>query len=178
MAISFDSLPSARPAGNVIEKGTYFAEITSAEMRQPKDVTKMPYLNLCYDLKDANGKSMGKVYDILSESEKELIKFKLNRFICALNLDKVLTGTFELSDLCKIVKGKKFIVDIIPEKQDGELTGRTVVDVFSNGIYYSLSQANEIFKDTAAPTTLHVIDEPDAADATVHNDNDLSDDIF
>lgn len=175
MAISFDDLPNNKPI-NTITKGTYYATIESAEMRQPKDPTKPLYLNLLLALKDSSGKSVGKIYDIITESDKPLLKYKLAKFIKALKLEDTLT-TFELSDLCKIVKNKELIVDVIPEKKDNEETGRTVVDVFTNEIYYPISEAKNIFKNN--PTQLEIIDEDDAEDSnkTVHNAVD-SDDIF
>lgn len=170
--ISFDSLPTSRP-NQTIAKGTYYGTIETAEMKQPKDVTKPLYLNMLIALKNKEGKSVGKVYDMLSESDKDLVKYKLARFIKALGLDKVLTGSFELSDLCKIIKNKELIVDVMPEKQNNEETGRTVVDCFTGGIYYPMSEAQEIFQ------TAPVINASDAADApnTVH-ETDTEDDIF
>jgi hypothetical protein len=177
MAISFDSLPTSRPS-QTIAKGSYYATIESAEMKQPKDITKPLYLNMLLALKNKEGKSVGKVYDILAESDKELVKFKLARFITALGLNTILTGTFELADLCKIIKNKELIVDVIPEKQNGEETGRTVVDALSGGIYYPMSEASEIFKTDDA-NTVHIINAPDAADANnVHNTSVDEDDIF
>lgn len=178
MAISFDDLPNNKPI-NTINKGTYYATIESAEMRQPKDPTKPLYLNLLLALKDSSGKSAGKIYDIITESDKPLLKYKLARFIKALRLENTLT-TFELSDLCKIIKNKELIVDIVPEKKDNEETGRSIVDVFTNEIYYPISEAKDVFKGT--PVGLEVINENDAedspiADESVHNDIN-SDDIF
>ena len=174
MAISFDTLPSAKPL-NEITKGSYYATIEIAEMRNPKDSSKAPYLNMMFALKTAEGASAGKIYDILTDSDKDLLKYKLARFIKALKLDTTLT-TFELADLCKIIKNKTLIVDVVPEIKDGVKTGRTVVDLFTNEIYYPVSDAKLIFKD--APATLQVIDEDDAEDAApVHNDT-ISDEIF
>ena len=179
MAIAFDDLPTNKPT-NVIKKGSYYATIEVAEMRQPKDPTKPLYLNLLLALKDGSGKSVGKIYDILTETDKPLLKYKLSRFIKALKLENTLT-TFELSDLCKIIKNKELIVDVIPEKQNNEETGRTVVDVFTNEIYYPISEAKNIFKGT--PADVEVIDEDDAEDSpisdtpVVHTDVN-SDDMF
>ena len=178
MAISFDDLPNNKPV-NTINKGTYYATIESAEMRQPKDPTKPLYLNLLLALKDSSGKSAGKIYDIITESDKPLLKYKLARFIKALRLENTLT-TFELSDLCKIIKNKELIVDVVPEKKDNEETGRSIVDVFTNEIYYQISEAKDVFK--GPPVGLEVINENDAedspiADESVHNDIN-SDDIF
>ena len=178
MAISFDDLPNNKP-NNTIAKGSYYATIDIAEMRQPKDPTKPLYLNLLLALKDGSGKFVGKIYDIITESDKPLLKYKLARFIKALKLEDTLT-TFELSDLCKIVKDKELIVDVVPEKKDNEETGRTVVDVFTNEIYYPISEAKEIFKNN--PAGLEIINADDAEDSTTANEtvhNSInSDDIF
>lgn len=179
MAISFDDLPNNKP-NNTIKKGSYYATIEIAEMKQPQNPTKPPYLNMLFALKDDSGKSVGKIYDILTESDKPLLKYKLGRFIKALKLENTLT-TFELSDLCKIVKNKELIVDVTPEKQNNEETGRTVVDVFTNEIYYPISEAKTIFKKN--PAEVEIINEDDAEDSpisdtsTVHTDVN-SDDMF
>lgn len=175
MSISFDDLPTSRPT-QVIPKGTYYATIESAEMKQPKDITKPLYLNMLLSLRTPEGKAVGRVYDVLAESDKELVKFKLARFITALGLNTVLTGSFELSDLCKIIKNKELLVDIIPEKQDGKETGRTVVDALSGGIYYPVSEASEIFKTT--PTTVNLINASDAADSNTVHDTPAEEDDF
>lgn len=171
--ITFDALPTNKSSNN-IEKGTYYATIEVAEMRQPKDPQKPLYLNMLLALKDSTGKPVGKIYDILTESDANLIRYKLARFIKALKLEKTLTN-FELSDLCKIIKDKELIVDVTPEIKDREETGRTVVDVFTNEIYYPIEEASQIFGNML--TTPQVINAEDAKDATVHEDVN-SDDMF
>lgn len=140
MAINFNALPSESP--NMLpEKGTYFATIESAEMKAPKDPTKPQYLNLKLGLKDNMGQSKGKIYDIIAESEHNIVRYKLQRFIKALELP--ITGEFELADLAKIVTGKKLIVDItIDEKSEPR---KAVVDVFSNAIFYPVAEAGTLF---------------------------------
>lgn len=174
MAITFDSLPNTKPSDS-ITKGTYYATIEIAEMRQPKDPTKPQYLNMLLALKDKNGKTVGKIYDILTESDKTILQYKLAQFIKALKLETTL-NIFELADLCKVVKNKELIVDVAPEKKDNQETGRTTVDIFSGSIYYPLSEAKNIFK--TSPTDLEIIDEDDAADASPVHDDTNTDDIF
>ena len=148
MAINFDSLPIDKPT-NLPEPGTYYATIIEAEMKKPHDITKPSYLNLTLSLKDSAGKSCGKLYDIKSESDKELVQYKLARFLIALNLMHL--GTFELADLVKVIKNKQLIVDVkIEEAKDGR-PAKPVVDVFSGSIYYPMSAAGEIFSNTTTP---------------------------
>ena len=82
------------------------------------------------------------------------------------------------------IKNKELIVELVQEKdrQTKEPTGQTVVNVFGDYIYASLAEAKEIFAEESL-TTLTVINEPDASDATtvstsseVHTDTE--DDIF
>lgn len=178
--ISFDSLPS-RPARQNIAEGFYYAKIENAEMRQPQDATKPEYLNLLFSLTDAKHQAAGKVYDRITESDNQYQQYKLRRFIDALGLADTLkaAGNFELKDLCKIIKNKELIVELVQEKdrQTKEPTGQTVVNVFGDYIYASLAEAKEIFAEESL-TTLTVIDEPDAADASAPVHTNTEDDIF
>jgi hypothetical protein len=148
--INFNSLPTTKPT-NLPETGTYYATIDSAEMKQGKDPTKPPYLNLCLALKDKMGKSCGKIYDIISESDKELVQFKLARFLIALDLAKL--GSFELADLVKVVKNKALIVEVKQEEAKDGYPAKCVVDVFKDEIYYPMSEASRIFGAPAKPST-------------------------
>lgn len=180
--ISFDSLPS-KPAKQNIAEGYYYAKIENAEMRQPQDPTKPEYLSLVFSLSDAKHQAAGKIYDRITESDNQYQQYKLRRFIDALGLADTLkaAGNFELKDLCKIVKNKELIVELVQEKdrQTKEPTGQTVVNVFGDYIYASMAEAKEIFAEESL-TTLTVIDEPDAADAASSNQvhTDTEDDIF
>ena len=167
MAINFNSLPTNKP-NNLPETGTYYATIDSAEMKQGKDPTKPPYLNMSLSLKDRFGKAAGKVYDMLAESDKELIQYKIARFITALGLERL--GTFELADLVKIIKNKQLIVDIKQEEAKDGYPAKAVVDVFSGSVYYPMSEAAEIFGDTPAP----VAATPKATDISVIDDDTLT----
>ena len=150
MAINFNSLPSNRPT-NLPEAGAYYATIEAAEMRQGSDTTKPPYLNITLALKDKYGKNRGKVYDILSESDKELVQYKVARFIIALGLENL--GTFELADLVKVIKNKQLIVDIKQEEATATYPAKAVVDVFKGNIYYPMREAESIFGlNNTAPT--------------------------
>lgn len=180
--INFNSLPTDKP-NNLPETGTYYATIDSAEMKQGKDPTKPPYLNIGLALRDKQGKACGKIFDIIAESDKELIQYKIARFLIALDLAKL--GTFELQDLVKIVKNKQLIVDVKQEEPKDGYPAKAAVDVFSGSIYYPLSDAATIFGTTvvaqpAKPTTLNVVEEDtleinasDAADVHPADDEDF-----
>ena len=148
MAINFNALPSDKPAGFVIPKGQYKAVVEKAEMKKPKgEVVKPDYLNLQFALSDLQtGAPVGKLYDILSESDSEYVMYKIGRFMKALNIN--LGMSFELKDLAKIVANKTLVVDVtVDEKSEPK---RNQVDIFSGGIYYSLE---EILNPAAAAQT-------------------------
>jgi len=160
MAINFDSLPNEKPI-NLPNPGQYYFTIERAEMKAPKDANKPDYLNMQLSLKTPEGKSAGKIFDIMTESDHEAVQYKIQRFIKALDIP--ISGTFELKDLSKIVTGKQGIVDIT-HKEDENYPTKAVVDIFSGDIFYPLSQASELFELPAddAPFT---INESDAVDA-------------
>lgn len=181
--INFNSLPTDKP-NSLPETGTYYATIDSAEMKQGKDPLKPPYLNICLALRDKQGKNCGKIFDIIAESDKELIQYKIARFLIALDLAKL--GSFELQDLVKIIKNKQLIVDVKQEEAKDGYAAKAVVDVFSGSIYYPLSDASTIFGTDVVPKTeesktkLKVVDDDsleinasDAADVHTADDDDF-----
>jgi hypothetical protein len=177
MAINFNSLPIDKPNA-LPENGTYYATIESAEMKQGKDPTKPQYLNIALALKDKNGKACGKVFDILSESDKELVQYKLARFLIALDLAKL--GVFELVDLVKIIKNKQLIVDIKQEEARDGYPAKAVVDVFAGSIYYPISDATVLFGKEAPKAAeqtnnddILTINASDAADVHPAEDDDF-----
>lgn len=164
MAISYDALPSTRPS-NTLPKGYYKATILNAEMKTSK-TTHNDYLSLTYDLRDANGNG-GKLYDMQFDSEKEFLRYKLGRFLTALNLN--LQGSFELKDLCKLVKGKQLIVDVtIEEAKDGN-PERNVINSFEHEIYYNISEWASLTGAAEAKAETPVINARDAIDAVVED---------
>ena len=174
--INFNSLPTNKP--NLPETGTYYATIESAEMKQGKDVTKPPYLNIGLAIRDKNGKACGKVFDILSESDKELVQYKLARFLIALDLAKL--GSFELTDLVKIIKNKELIVDIKQEEAKDGYPAKAVVDVFAGSIYYPMSDAAVIFGKSVPvtptkATKLNVVEDNAEDDDLTINASDAAD---
>ncbi len=138
--INFNELPENKPGvGAIIPKGNYIALIEKAEMKQGKDETKPPYLNLQLDITDpASMTKMGKVWAILTESPSNLPRYQLRRFLEATGLNSL--TSFELKDLTKLVVNKKIYVDITPEETtDGKEPQRSVVDI-SGEIFYPMEE--------------------------------------
>lgn len=164
MAISYDALPSTRPS-NTLPKGYYKATILNAEMKTSK-TTHNDYLSLTYDLHDANGNG-GKLYDMQFDSEKEFLRYKLGRFLTALNLN--LQGSFELKDLCKLVKGKQLIVDVTVEDAKDGNPERNVINSFEHEIYYNISEWASLTGAAEVKAETPVINARDAIDAVVED---------
>lgn len=160
--INFNTLPTEKPSmGNIIPKGQYKAKIEKAEMKQSRNESKPPYLSIQFDLTDTvSNMPMGKIWAILTESDKALPLYQLSRFIQALKLP--ITGNFELKDLTKMIPGKELLVDVMPEKRDdGKEPERSVVDVFSGQIFYPV-------EPTIAEPLPAIDDTPFTADSTVY----------
>lgn len=134
MAINFDSLPTARPAGFVFPAGHYKATVETAELKTSK--TGNPYLNIRSSLTDTAGKVVGKFYDIHTESDKDIPRYKLGAFIRALGINFE-GATFELKDLTKLCVGKTYIVTLnVDEKRD---PAQNQVEVFKEDPYYPIA---------------------------------------
>ena len=138
MAINMNSLPTEKPSmSSVIPKGSYIAKIVKSEMRSPKS-GKADYFSAECDITDpASNMSMGKFWINLFESEANLPRYQLARFIKALKLN--IQGEFELKDLTKMVNGKSLIIDICPDK-DNE---RSVIDITAD-CFYPLEDKSEM----------------------------------
>ena len=130
MAINMNSLPTEKPSmSSVIPKGCYIAKIVKAEMKTPKS-GKADYFSAECDITDpVSNTGMGKFWINLFESNANLPRYQLARFIRALNLNIV--GEFELKDLTKMVNNKSLMVDICPDK-DNE---RSIVDISADCFY-------------------------------------------
>ena len=153
MAINFDELPSSKP-NLLIEKGCYKLKVESADMKTPKDPSKPQYLNIRYSVSDRNGKKLGFIVDIITESEANLARYKLGRFIKALELP--LTN-FELKDLTKVIVGKELYGDITVEENQ-QYGSKSIIDALSAEIFYSVaekengtSEPEAVFSDEATP---------------------------
>lgn len=151
MAISFNELPKSKNESNetIVEPGTYVATIKSAEMKQG---ASGEYCNLCLTLFDKRNKELINVFDIISESPKQLLRYKLQRLLTAIGIaDTLINTSFELADIAKILPNKKVIVDIKTEEAKGKYSARSVVDVFKDQIYYSPSETAKL-SEIIAPT--------------------------
>lgn len=171
MAINYDALPSTKPA-STIPAGFYKATIVKAEMRTSKN-TGNSYLSIQYDLNNGAGVT-GKLFDMQFDSEKEFLRYKLQRFLTALQLN--LQGSFELKDLCKLVNNKQLVVDItIEDAKDGN-PARNVINSFDHEIYYPISEWASLVGGVAAAETTAVantaapISASDALDAVVDDE--------
>lgn len=169
MAINFDQLPTSVDGGfgAIIPKGTYFATIERAEMKTPKDTTKPDYLNLMLKIKDIQGKEMGIVWDIISESTKQYAQYKLRRFAVALGIEIVPGLSLELKDLAKIATGVKMIVEINQDKEN-----KNQVDIFSGDVYYHISETNTVFGTEGL-----FVDATDAEDNAIFGDTTTDENI-
>ncbi len=173
MGINFDQLPTSVESGfgAIIPKGTYFATIERAEMKTPKtkpdEPQKPDYLNLMLKIKDAMGKDMGIVWDIISESTNQYAQFKLRRFVVALGITITPGLIIELKDLAKIATGVKMIVDINQDKEN-----KNQIDIFSGDIYYHISEANTIFGTDGL-----FVDATDAEDAAIFGNTTTDENI-
>lgn len=160
MAINFDSLPQGRPGYGMAPAGSYVATIEKAEMKNPTTTNpdgtpKKAYMALTLAIQDGHGKSYGKIWDNIFDSESEYVKFKVMRLCAALQLQ--LSGIVELKDIAKVIAGKKLIVDICEDKNAQQ--PRMQVDIFSGNVYYPMSEFEQIFGEVAP------INASDAADA-------------
>ncbi len=136
MSINFDELPEEKTGGFTLpEPGNYKATIKKAEMRTPKNGGK-DYLNLQLALENS-----GNIFDIITESPADLARYKLKRFLKALNLD-FSGAAFELKDLVKLVVGKQFFVDVKIESSE-QYGDKAIVDALTGEIYYPLEEVAE-----------------------------------
>lgn len=138
MAINMNSLPTEKPSmSSVIPKGCYIAKIVKAEMKTPRS-GKADYFSAECDLTDpVSNTGMGKFWINLFESDANLPRYQLARFIRALHLN--IQGEFELKDLTKMVNNKSLMVDICPDK-DNE---RSIVDITAD-CFYPIESKSEI----------------------------------
>ena len=91
--IHFNNLPDSG-SSNTLVTGKHKVKVTKAEMKQPKDPNKPEYLNVTLAIYDDSNNQIGTIWDILSESDKALVQYKLKRFIIGFNIP--IAGDFEL----------------------------------------------------------------------------------
>lgn len=159
--INFDSLPTNAPSGNnIIPAGHYIGTIVKAEMKQPKDDTKPPYLSLTWDVKDDNGKGYGKLFDTISESESEYVRYKLRCFIAALDIN--LGKTFELRDLAKVSVGKVCEITVMVDEKSEP--NKSQINLFATDMYKRIPKKVQEDFETGEdlPFTMGAAEEPNA----------------
>ena len=115
---------------------------------------KTGIINDTFVVTDKNGKKLGFIFDIITESEANLARYKLGRFITALELP--LTN-FELKDLTKVIVGKELYGDITVEENQ-QYGSKSIIDALSAEIFYSVaekengtSEPEAVFSDEATP---------------------------
>lgn len=137
MSISYDSLPTTKPVGFTLPAGKYMATITKAEINfSPANPAPKGYLAVTYDITDGD-KGKGKFWDNIFDSDKQLLRYKLMRFINALQLP--LEGEFELKDLCKIIKGKKLVMILKIDEKNAK-GPKNELDMFDSEIFYPIAE--------------------------------------
>lgn len=143
MAIQFDKLPTQNQYH--VEADVYLARIEEAEMRKPKPSAdgkqKPPYLSLKYRLTRHNGKSAGVMFDGQYDSDKQIVQYKLARFLTACGIP--LKGAMELSDIANLVLNKEIVVDTKVDESGSQ--PRLQVDPFGREAYYPKEQFDEIW---------------------------------
>lgn len=148
--INFDKLPTSNGGDFSVVADVYLAHIEKAEMRTPKPKTdesgflvqRPDYLSLQYRLTRHDGKKAGVMFDMLVESEKQAMLYKLSRFLQACGIP--LKGQMELKDLANLVLNKEIVVDT--KVDESSTQPRLQVDLWGREAYYPKSQFDEIWK--------------------------------
>lgn len=130
--INFQELPTSAPNA-LPPAGVYGYRIVNAKMRQG---SSSEYLEVEAELYDKEGHKVYKLYDRIFDSPNNIPRYKLSRFIKALQLPIV--GDFYLKDLTKIIIGKEIYADVTVSKdKTGQYPDRLEVNAFSDMVYYS-----------------------------------------
>jgi hypothetical protein len=158
--INFQNLPTKAP-NSLPDKGVYIYTIENAQMRRS---TNNEYLEIKASLSKGDGKKVATIFDRIMDIDSDIPRYKLRQFIQALNLPIV--GEFQLSDLTKMVIGKRILADITHEKsKDPQYPDKAIVDPFSAEVYYPMSKADELLGLlTPASAEAGTINASDAAD--------------
>lgn len=137
--INFQNLPTRAP-NSLPDKGVYIYTIENAQMRRS---VNNEYLEIKAVLSKGDGKKVATIFDRIMNIDSDIPRYKLRQFIQALNLPIV--GEFQLSDLTKMVIGKRILADITHEKsRDPQYPDKAIVDPFSAEVYYPMSRADEL----------------------------------
>lgn len=158
--INFQNLPTKAP-NSLPDKGVYIYTIENAQMRRSAN---NEYLEIKATLSKGDGKKVATIFDRIMDIDSDIPRYKLRQFIQALNLPIV--GEFQLSDLTKMVIGKRILADITHEKsKDPQYPDKAIVDPFSAEVYYPMSKADELLGLlTPASAEAGTINASDAAD--------------
>ena len=175
MAIDFDRLPTSSPGGAMPDAGYHRFEIANAEMRMAKNALPgaKPYLNLTLHLFDADGNRSGTLFDRLTESTSEYIRFKIKRLILAVGLD--LKGSVELKDLAKLLPKRRGMLEVEHSKdKNNPERAQAQVRLFGSDCYWAESEFESLTgkpakssAQTAAPADEDVPFDFDPADSDV-----------
>ena len=82
------------------------------------------------------------MYDGQYESDKQLTKYKLARFLQACGIP--LVGTMELKDIANLVLNKDIVVDTSVDESGS--SPKLQIDLFGREAYYPKEQFDEIWK--------------------------------
>lgn len=132
MAINFNELPNTKPNA-LLTKGRYRLKILKAEMTKSKTAGRPDYLNVTYQVYDDKGAELTKLYDMITEPDKDVTRFKVQRFVRALGVQ---LASFELKDLTKFAAGKEFYGDVTTQAGTNGYQDKNVIDVFAGDIFY------------------------------------------
>jgi hypothetical protein len=148
--INFQNLPTRAPNA-LPEKGIYVYEIETAQMKRSAN---NEYLEIKAKLSKGDNKKVATIFDRIMDIESDVPRYKLRQFIQALNLPIV--GEFQLSDLTRMIVGKRILADITHEKsRDPQYPDKAIVDPFSAEVYYPISRLQELL-DVQNPTNAEV----------------------
>lgn len=140
--INFDALPKENPFA-LPTPGVYKAHIEEATMKKPKtDATRPPYLNLKITLFNHDGTKAGTIFDTISESDSQIVQYKIGRFAKAVGLP--LQGSMELADIAKLVVHKDLALDVSIDDKGQQ--PRSQVDLFSREAYYPIGEYESVYE--------------------------------
>lgn len=152
MSINFDSLPTNAPV-SLMPDGNYPVTIKRAEM---KTGPSGAYMSLVLDT------GSGNVFDMISESDKPLARYKLGQFLRAIGVTP--EGEFNLKDLVKLVPNKKLIAAIGHQDANNGYPARNIVNAFDEKIYYSVKDTTEAKQETPSADLPFTMDDQDGAE--------------
>ena len=169
MALIFKKTEAKIGSFTLPEKGPYVAKVTNAEVKQPADPAKHPYLSLAYEICDRTGVKKGMIFDILSTSPAEFCTYRLGRFMDAIGLTDKEFNSYE--DICKVAITRQLGFFICEDNsqyvKDNPDKARMIIDTKNDGIYFNV---NDIKTYMPEPISMNSVSAP------VENTN--LDDIF